>query len=161
MQLRTVFSLLGPALRHGPGAVLLAGLAAAPLGAAPEPESVRVIVQVEGLRNLRGQVLACLTTQPRRFPDCRADTAARKLMVRAADAAILDFGPVPDGRYAISLLHDENSNGKADMVLMIPREGFGFSRNAPVRMGPPSFASAAFAVSGATVRETIRMRYMI
>lgn len=122
---------------------------------------MRVIVQVEGLRNLRGQVLACLTTQPRRFPDCRADTAARKLMVRAADAAILDFGPVPDGRYAISLLHDENSNGKADMVLMIPREGFGFSRNAPVRMGPPSFASAAFAVSGATVRETIRMRYMI
>ena len=67
---------------------------------------------------------------------------------------------MPDGRYAISLLHDENGNGKADMALMIPREGFGFSRNAPVRMGPPSFASAAFAVSGATVRETIRMRYM-
>ncbi len=156
-------------MRHGPGAFRLAALTGAaltatlaggPLGAAEGPEGARVIVQVEGLRNDRGQVLACLTTQPRRFPDCRADAQARKLSIRANSATVLDFGPVPDGRYAISLLHDENGNGKADMALMIPREGFGFSRNAPVRMGPPSFASAAFAVAGATVRETIRMRYM-
>lgn len=152
-------------MRHGPrpfrfAALIGAALAAAPLGAADGADGARVIVTVEGLRNDHGQVLACLTTQPRRFPDCRADAQSRKLVVRANGAGLLDFGPVPDGRYAISLLHDENGNGKADMMLMIPREGFGFSRNAPVRMGPPSFASAAFAVSGATVRETIRMRYM-
>ena len=82
-------------------------------------------------------------------------------MVAAAQAAHLDFGHIPAGSYAIALLHDENGNGRADMALMIPREGFGFSRDAPVRFGPPSFARAAFAVGGAPVRQTITMRYIL
>jgi len=73
----------------------------------------------------------------------------------------LEFGPVPAGRYAISLLHDENGNGKADMTLFLPKEGFGFSRDAPVRMGPPSFNSAAFVVGDTAIQQTIRMRYML
>lgn len=121
---------------------------------------IEVSARVEGLRSERGQILACLTLNPRDFPDCRHDPAARKLVVPAHSAASIDFGPVAAGSYAIALLHDENGNGKADMTLMIPREGFGFSRNAPARFGPPSFASAAFAVDDAPVRQTIRMRYI-
>lgn len=81
-------------------------------------------------------------------------------MVPARAAASIDFGPVAAGSYAIALLHDENGNGKADMTLMIPREGFGFSRDAPARFGPPSFANAAFAVEGSPVHQAIRMRYI-
>ena len=73
---------------------------------------------------------------------------------------VLDFGEVPSGTYAIALIHDENGNGKLDKRLIMPAEGFGFSRNAPVRFGPPSFASAAFAVDGDEQRQTIRMRYL-
>ena len=36
-----------------------------------------------------------------------------------------------------SLLHDENENSKLDTMLKIPKEGFGFSRNPAIRMGPP------------------------
>lgn len=124
------------------------------------PPGVEVTVHVTNLRNQRGQVLACLTTNPRDFPDCRHDPSARKLVVPTRDAATLNFGAVAPGTYAIALLHDENGNGKADMAIMIPREGFGFSRDAPVRMGPPSFANAAFRVESAPVRQTIRMRYI-
>ncbi|WP_369293423.1 DUF2141 domain-containing protein, partial [Alkalihalophilus pseudofirmus] len=43
-----------------------------------------------------------------------------------------------------------------------PREGFGFSRDAKVRFGPPRFAAAAFDItSGAAERISIRMRYML
>ena len=73
---------------------------------------------------------------------------------------ILEFGPVPAGRYAIALFHDENANGRLDKRLMMPREGYGFSRNAPVRLGPPSFRSAAFSADSAEERLSIRMRYM-
>ena len=120
-----------------------------------------VSVAVSGLRNARGQVRACLTAQPAAFPDCAKDPASRRLSVPATGAVRLDFGPVPPGRYAISLFHDENSNGKLDTVLMIPREGFGFSRDAKVRFGPPSFDAAAFAVDGAPVRQEIRVRYLM
>jgi uncharacterized protein (DUF2141 family) len=72
------------------------------------------------------------------------------------------FNDVKPGRYAIALLHDENDNGKADRALgMMPKEGFGFSRDAPVRMGPPSFDSAAFDYAGEAKAVTIRMRYML
>ncbi len=119
-----------------------------------------VSVTVTGLRSAKGQVLACLSTAKRGFPDCTHDPAARHVIMPAANGMKLDFGPVPPGLYAVSLLHDENGNGKADMMLIMPREGFGFSRDAPVRFGPPSFAAAAFNVGEQPVQRAIRMRYM-
>ena len=142
------------AIALGAGAVLLSGAAElAPTG--------EVRVAVTGLRSARGQVLACLTAQARAFPDCTNDPAAHKLTVPARGAAAIDFTGIAPGNYAIALVHDENGNGKMDMMLFMPREGFGFSRDAPARMGPPSFASAAFAVAGGEQRQTIRIRYMM
>lgn len=146
------------ALALGAGAVLLTG--AGDL-APPEGGGGEVRVAVTGLRDARGQVLACLTAQARAFPNCAKDPAARKLVVSARGEVVLDFAGLAPGRYAIALVHDENGNGKMDMMVFMPREGFGFSRDAPVRMGPPSFASAAFAVAGEAQRQTIRIRYIM
>ena len=135
---------------------------ALPLLASAAPgDTGEVTVVVSGLRSGSGQVLACLTTQAKGFPDCRRDPAARKLAVPASGPVTLRFVALPPGHYAVSLLHDENGNGRADMVLMLPREGFGFSRDAAVRMGPPKFAAAAFAVDGAMVTMPVRIRYIL
>jgi uncharacterized protein (DUF2141 family) len=117
-------------------------------------------VTVTGLRSTKGQVLACLTQTAKRFPNCEHDPAAHKLTVAADTRVELNFGHVPAGTYAIALIHDENGNGKLDKRLIMPAEGFGFSRNAPVRFGPPSFASASFAVDGHEEHQAIRMRYL-
>ena len=141
--------------------VPLALLLALPVVAsAAPPETGSVEVSVSGMRSTRGQVLACLTTQAKGFPDCRRDPAARKLAVTANGTVSFRFAGLPPGRYAVALLHDENGNCKADMMLMIPREGFGFSRDAAARMGPPKFAAAAFAVEGEAVPMPVRMRYI-
>jgi uncharacterized protein (DUF2141 family) len=139
--------------------IVLAGLALA--GNAPPPQDVSVVAS--GLRNGKGRLLACLTAQPTAFPECGRDPAARKLAVPLAGSGpvTLDFGPVPPGRYAVSLIHDENANGKLDTALMIPREGFGFSRDAPVRFGPPRFDAAAFEVGAEPVRLPVRLRYLL
>lgn len=71
------------------------------------------------------------------------------------------FSNIAPGTYAISLIHDENSNGRMDMRLFIPREGFGFSRNPAIGMGPPRFASAAFSVGAAPASQPVRVRYML
>ena len=128
--------------------------------AASTTQATTVLITVAGLRNSEGIVQACLTSHPRHFPDCSDDHASHKQSVDAQTGMVLEFEDVQPGTYAIALLHDENGNGRADRVLMIPREGFGFSRDAPVRMGPPGFDQAAFAVGTAPVRQTIRMRYM-
>lgn len=129
---------------------------------APAPHGSDVQVTVTGLRSHDGVVLACMTSDPQRFPKCRGADAAHSKSVPASDHVTLTFRNVQPGTYAIALLHDENGNGKADRALMMmPTEGFGFSRDAKVKMGPPHFKDAAFEVNGKAVRQTIRMRYML
>lgn len=150
-------------MRYGSRFVVALILAqAAPAIAAPgDSGGGDVSATVIDLRSSKGEILACLTTRPDTFPECNRDPRARTLRVAAAATVVLDFGLVPAGHYAISLFHDENGNGRLDKRLFLPREGYGFSRNAPVVMGPPRFAAAAFGVGAAGHHETIRMRYIL
>ena len=143
---------------------LLAALpsAALLLAASAPPAGSEVHVAVSSLRNDKGMVRACMTAQKKAFPQCERDPAAYTANIPASDAARgLRFAGVKPGTYAIALLHDENANGKADFALgMMPKEGFGFSRDAKIRMGPPSFADAAIEVGDADRDLAIRMRYL-
>ena len=142
-----------PALALGGAALLTLG------NSAKVPQDV--VVTVVDVRSADGSVLACLTPSEGAFPDCGEDERAQRRMVRANPRVTIVFNDVPPGEYAISLLHDENGNGKADTVLFLPKEGFGFSRDAKARFGPPKFSAAAFTVdSDAPVYQKIRMRYM-
>lgn len=135
----------------------IAHAASAARGAA-SPAHGEVQVTITGLRNGKGMLRACITTQPRSFPDCKG--AVRTLSVAAINGAVLTFGNLPSGRYAISILHDENGDGRMNKRLILPKEGYGFSRNAPVRFGPPSFEQAAIDVGQAPLKAAIRVRYM-
>ena len=147
----TIAKLPAPAL--GGAALLTLG------NSAKVPQDV--VVTVVDVRSADGSVLACLTPSEGAFPDCGEDERAQRRMVRANARVTIVFNDVPPGEYAISLLHDENGNGKADTVLFLPKEGFGFSRDAKARFGPPKFSAAAFTVdSDAPVYQKIRMRYM-
>jgi uncharacterized protein (DUF2141 family) len=68
---------------------------------------------------------------------------------------------LPPGQYALSVIHDENGNGRLDTILKVPREGFGFSRNPAIRMGPPRFEETRFQVSSSPVDQSVRIRYIL
>lgn len=129
------------------------------LGATSMPTAT-VEVDLTGLRSAKGQVMVCMTANPRQFPDCSKDKAAVRLNVRAANAGRFSLPAPGPGTYAVALVHDENGNNKMDMSLFLPREGFGFSRNPAIGMGPPKFGSASFVVTGETA-QTIKMKYML
>lgn len=109
---------------------------------------------------MKGQLLVCLTTNPKAFPDCSKDKASVRMAVQAADAGDFAVHAPATGTYAIAVVHDENSNNKMDTAIFLPKEGFGFSRNPAITVGPPSFKAASFAVTGDT-RQSIRMKYML
>jgi uncharacterized protein (DUF2141 family) len=118
-------------------------------------------LNVSGLRNVRGQLMVCLTGNPNAFPDCSKDPAAIKRLVPANEASDIRFSSVAPGTYAVAIVHDENRNNKMDLSLFIPKEGFAFSRNPAIGMGPPKFKSAAFVVAGVNERFAIKMKYML
>ncbi|MDQ2892139.1 MAG: DUF2141 domain-containing protein [Pseudomonadota bacterium] len=126
------------------------------MGAAP---IATLDVDVDHLRNAKGLIRVCLTADPDNFPACVDDVDATTRSV-AANVRTIRFAGLPYGRYAVAVIHDENSNAKLDTFAGIPREGFGFSRNPGVTFGPPRFAAAQFDINGAADQQQIRMRYI-
>jgi uncharacterized protein (DUF2141 family) len=122
-------------------------------------DSASLDVTVTGLRNKKGNILVCLTANRKAFPDCSKDAKALKRTVKANAGGSISFADAAPGTYALSLIHDENANGKLDTSIGIPSEGFGFSRNPKITFGPPSFKAASFALAGAG-KQTVKMKYM-
>lgn len=63
------------------------------------------------------------------------------------------------GTYAISVLDDENSNLEMEMTLGIPREGWGFSMNPPLRLSAPKFEDCSFRLDRPFQQITIDLNY--
>ena len=50
---------------------------------------------------------------------------------------------------------------RLDTLLGIPREGFAFSRNPPIRFGAPRYDEASFRVGDSASVQTLRLRYLL
>lgn len=124
------------------------------------PAVATLQVELDGLRNDRGLLQACLTHDAAHFPDCKSDPRAIKQTVPARSHQLL-FSAVPIGNYGLALFHDENANGKLDTTLGIPREGFGFSRNPVVRFGAPRFEKVNIQLPPGLSRIHVRLQYML
>lgn len=140
---------------------LLMMLAGLPLLGAGAPQGGDLKVELSGLRNAKGVVHLCLTTSQQRFLRCKDDRSAIARTIPAGQARQLDLGLVRPGTYALLIVHDENGNGKLDMMMGIPREGFGFSNNPPMRPRPPKWEEIHFAMPPSALRQDIRIRYVL
>jgi len=136
---------------------MLAGAALLLIGAAPVAS---LDVAIDHVRSAEGMLRVCLTADPDNFPSCVDDADAVTRNVPAGTHG-LRFTGLPYGNYAVAVIHDENNNAKLDTFAGIPREGFGFSRNPPIRFGAPRFAAARFAVTGDAERQQVGMRYFL
>lgn len=126
------------------------------IGAAPVGT---LVVDVSNVRNASGTVHADLCAEAQFLKEtCRyaANAPAR------AGVTQLVFTGIPPGRYAVQAFHDENRNRKVDRALFgIPKEGVGFSRDAPIRMSPPKWEDARFDIAGGRQTIGLKMRYML
>lgn len=139
------------------GALLLSGAA----GAAATANSADLQVQLSGLRSAKGVVHLCLTHDAARFMDCKDNPAAIAKTIQAGRAAALDLGQVKPGSYALLIVHDENNNGKLDMMFGIPREGFGFSNNPAMKPRKPKWEEIRFTMPAKPTTQQIRIRYVL
>lgn len=65
------------------------------------------------------------------------------------------------GSYSVSILDDENKNGKMDYRLgIIPREGFGFTNNPGISIKAPSFSETSIKFTGGRLQVIVKMTYI-
>jgi len=132
-----------------------------PAGTFARSPCTGIHVQILNIRNSTGNVACALFESPVGFPIeyLRSATNVIAIKVRKTQASC-DFEDIPPGTYAIVVIHDENVNGKLDTNLLgIPTEGYGFSNDAKVLFGTPSYSAASFPYNGRDLDMTISLHY--
>lgn len=94
------------------------------------------------------------------FPDTPEQSIQWQQVPVAGDSAVVTFAPAPHGPYAVAAFHDEDGDGalRRDWVGR-PKEGWGVSRDAKARFGPPRFEDSMFTAAADTFTVRIRIRY--
>jgi uncharacterized protein (DUF2141 family) len=119
-----------------------------------------ITVTVKKLRNNNGKAGAALFSSADGFPK-KLEKAFRSVSgpIKKKRAKLV-FRNVPYGVYAIACVHDENGNGKIDKNIMgLPKEGYGFSKDAMGMFGPPDFEAAKIALDSPSLSLSIRVNY--
>ena len=120
-----------------------------------------LVVEVAGCQTTQGQVVGDLFDKADGYPMDAEQARARATATVTGGRATLRFEGLAAGTYALSVWHDENTNGKVDLKwFVLPAEALGASNAAKGRMGPPSFEDAAFPVTGAETRHAITVQYL-
>ena len=122
-----------------------------------EAQAATVIVTVTGVRDSRGVVRVAVCPRSEFLnPHCPYFGKSRA----QPGAVVVTVNDVPAGVYAAQAYQDANDNGVLDRNwLGFPKEGMGFSNNAPMRLGPPRFDDAAFTLGTSNVAISFRLRY--
>lgn len=118
-------------------------------------------INITGARNAKGKVIVWLFRDPQGFPS-DVSKIFRKQSVGidvGTMTAHVVFKDLPPGPLAVTVLHDENANGKMGKnFLGIPREGYGASNNPKVKRAP-TFDEARFSLRSAQQVVEVKLGY--
>jgi len=90
--------------------------------------------------------------------NAQAKAIAQQKQPAQGAEVVFRFADLPPGEYAVSVMHDENDNGKLDANFMgMPTEGYGFSNN-PQTLRKPTFEEARFQLEAKGGEINVRLR---
>lgn len=109
----------------------------------PLGDQGQILLEIENIKQARGVMRIGVYADEDSY--LKKAVHVQNIPVSKTGTMTLNLEDIPFGTYAISLYHDRNGNGKLDSNWMrIPKEPYGFSRNAAATFGPPKFQKAAF-----------------
>jgi uncharacterized protein (DUF2141 family) len=124
-----------------------------------EAQAATVTVTITDVRDSRGVVRVAVC--PRAdflHPRCPYVGLTRS----ETGSVVVTIKNVPPGVYAAQAFQDAKDTGILERNwLGLPKEGMGFSNNAPMRFGPPNFSDAAFALGAGDAAISFRLRYFV
>jgi uncharacterized protein (DUF2141 family) len=121
----------------------------------------KITVHIVALKNLEGKLGVSLYNSKKGFPGKHEQAYASALKIITSTSDNVVFDNLPYGTYAVSIMHDENNNGKLDTTFIgIPKEGVGVSNNPKIGMGGPKYNDSVFTLDAKELEVTVSMRYL-
>ncbi len=119
-----------------------------------------VEVRVEGIASDRGTVYASIFLSAEGFPGDKSRAFAYRAAPAQDGTVVLTFDEVPAGDFVVAVLHDADSNEELSFNLLgMPKEDYGFSRDARAMFGPPKFEKAVVSLqAGENKTLTVKVR---
>jgi uncharacterized protein (DUF2141 family) len=130
------------------------------VGFAAEAQQGNTInVVVSGLRDDNGTVRCGLFNSAATFPKDGQEYKGVEAPI-ANRQATCTFTDVPPGTYAVAYFKAQPGQTRMKTGMFgMPQDPYGFSRNAPIGMGPPSFNAAAYAYPGGVSTWPVTITY--
>ena len=124
-----------------------------------EAKRGRIVARITGIRNDEGRLIARLYHGAEGFPG-EAGKAYREAKFEIRDGkAMVTFGDVPFGEYALWICHDEDDDGELDTNMIgMPKEGVGVSGPPPSFI--PTYKDARFELKGAEYAIDVALKYL-
>jgi uncharacterized protein (DUF2141 family) len=117
-----------------------------------------ITITVQGIRNNTGKIAALAFVNVDGFPDRVALAKAQSQVNARKGAVTLVLKNVPAGKVALTILHDEDGDGKLKRnIIGIPQEGVGMTGK-PLGNRAPRFEEAVIEIKGDEKRE-ITLKY--
>ncbi|NAS32881.1 DUF2141 domain-containing protein [Flavobacteriaceae bacterium R38] len=116
-------------------------------------KGIDITVVVENIKSNEGKVLFSLHTSETFMKGAGIQNTASNI----EDGKVkITFTNVPEGTYAVMVLHDANDNNRMDFEPNgMPKESYGISNN-DMSFGPPQFDAAKFEVKNTNLNLNIR-----
>ncbi|MCT4600631.1 MAG: DUF2141 domain-containing protein [Marinifilaceae bacterium] len=117
-------------------------------------EKKSITIKVTNIKNDKGILMVAIYSSKKDFLKKPYLKAIGKIKNKKSTIIFKDIEP---GTYAISIIHDINSNKKLDFnFLGIPKEPTAASNNAKGTFGPPAFKDAKFKIEKENIIQTIK-----
>lgn len=122
-------------------------------------EKGKVIINIRGLKSDKGELILAIFNDKNDY--LKKDFIHKKVKVSKAGDTVVTFEDLPKGEYSVSVIHDENKNGKLDKnVVGIPKESFGFSNVSLGWFGPPSYENTKFELLDESVEVVVKLKHL-
>ena len=118
-------------------------------------------VELSNFRNNKGKLYIFIYNYKNQFPDNPYKYfEVDKFNVRNS-RMLVNLPKIPKGKYAISILDDENSNEDLDRFLGIPTEGYGFSNNIRPLFSLPDYEDLVFDLNMKHQKLNLKLQYTL
>lgn len=119
-------------------------------------EQGNVLIEIENIKSSKGTLIIAAFDSKENF--LKKPYTSKMVQAKTGDLSVL-IKDLPYGKYAISIIHDENENGELDKNgIGLPKECFGFSNVSMGLFGPPAYKDVQFEVNETQVEVKVKMK---